>query len=143
MFIGEHQHSIDEKGRLQVPVKWRSKLAEGAVITKGFDGSLKLYPTAVWQKIAEKLAVLPQSQPAARAFVRQTLAGAVDVELDKSGRIVVPLYLRQFASLSRQAVLAGLHDHVEVWDAATWSDYQSGIDQDSAEFQATLRDIGI
>ena len=143
MFIGEHQHSIDEKGRLQVPVKWRSKLAEGAVITKGFDGSLKLYPSAVWARIAEKLAGLPQSQKAARAFVRQTLAGAVDVELDKSGRIVVPSYLRQFAGLNKQTVLAGLHDHVEVWDASTWSTYQDGIDQNSDEFQATLRDIGI
>ncbi len=143
MFIGEHAHSIDEKGRLQVPVKWRSKLAEGAVITKGFDGSLKFYPISVWQGIAEKLAQLPQSQPMSRAYVRQTLAGAVDVELDKLGRVVIPPYLRQFAHLQKQVTLAGLHDHIEVWDAKTWEGYQETIDQGSAEFNETLREIGI
>jgi len=143
MFIGEHHHSIDDKGRLQVPGKWRSKLAEGAVITKGFDGSLKFYPLSEWTQIAEKLSQLPQSTPSARAYVRQTLAGAVDVELDKAGRVVIPPYLRQFAHLQKQVVLAGLHNHIEVWEAAVWERYQSGIDQDSAEFTQALKEIGI
>jgi MraZ protein len=143
MFIGEHLHNIDDKGRLQVPVKWRPKLAEGAVITKGFDGSLKFYPASTWAQIAEKLAVLPQSDPHARAYVRQTLAGAVDVELDKAGRVVVPHYLRQFASLSKNVTLAGLHSHIEVWDAKKWESYQAGIDQGTADFSQALKDIGI
>lgn len=143
MFIGEHQHNLDDKGRLQVPVKWRPKLAGGAVITKGFDGSLKLYPLEEWAVIAERLAALPQSEPNARAFVRQTLAGAVDVSLDKLGRIVVPPYLRQYASIRKQTVLAGLHSHVEVWDADAWANYQDGIDQDTPEFTQTLKEIGI
>lgn len=143
MFIGEHSHSIDEKGRLQVPVKWRSKLAGGAVVTKGFDGSLKFYPAEKWGEIAAKLAQLPQSQPQARAFVRQTLAGAVDVELDKLGRVLLPPYLREYASLSKHAVLAGLHDHVEIWSADTWKKYQNGIDTESDDYYQTLKDIGI
>lgn len=143
MFIGEYRHSIDEKGRMQVPVKWRSKLAEGAVLTKGFDGSLKCYPAAVWQGIAARLAALPQSQPEARAFVRQTLAGAVDVEIDKLGRVLVPAYLRQFGNLQKQVVLAGLHDHIEVWDEATWTTYLSKIDQESPAFSETLKEMGI
>ncbi len=143
MFIGEHQHSIDEKGRLQVPVKWRSKLAEGAVITKGFDGSLKFYPLPVWGEIAEKLSQLPQSEPSARAYVRQVLAGAVDVELDKLGRVLLPPYLRQYAHLKKQVTLAGLHNHIEVWDSATWESYQGTIDQDSDDFTRTLKEIGI
>ncbi len=143
MFIGEHRHSIDEKGRLQLPVKWRSKLAEGAVITKGFDGSLKFYPLSAWQEIAEKLAKLPQSQASTRAYVRQTLAGAVDVELDKLGRVVLPAYLRQYANLGKQAILAGLFDHVEVWDEKTWETYQGQIDQTTEEFAQTLKEIGI
>ena len=143
MFIGEHQHSIDDKGRLQVPVKWRSKLAEGAVITKGFDGSLKFYPLQEWQEIAEKLSKLPQSESSARAYVRQTLAGAVDVELDKLGRVMVPSYLRQYAHLEKQVTLAGLHSHIEVWDSAVWNRYQSGIDQDSEQFTQVLKEIGI
>jgi MraZ protein len=143
MFIGEHRHSIDEKGRLQVPVKWRSKLAEGAVITRGFDGSLKFYPMTVWQEIAEKLARLPQSQPDARAFVRQTLAGAVDVELDKLGRVIVPGYLREFASLNKAVVMAGLHDHIEIWDEKSWGAYVGGIDQAAPAFSQALTDMGV
>jgi MraZ protein len=143
MFIGEHRHSIDEKGRLQVPVKWRSKLAEGAVITRGFDGSLKFYPLTVWQEIAEKLARLPGSQPDARAFVRQTLAGAVDVELDKLGRVVVPSYLRQFAGITKPVVMAGLHDHIEIWDEKAWETYVQNIDQSSPAFSQALTEMGV
>jgi MraZ protein len=143
MFIGEHHHSIDDKGRLQVPVKWRSKLAEGAVITKGFDGSLKFYPLNEWQDIAVKLSQLPQSQPEARAYVRQTLAGAVDVALDKLGRVIIPPYLRHYAHLTKQVTLAGLHNHIELWDEEMWSRYQSNIDQDSEQFTQTLKEIGI
>ncbi len=143
MFIGEHRHNVDEKGRLQVPVKWRSKLAEGAVITKGFDGSLKFYPLAVWLDIADKLAALPQSQPQARAFVRQTLAGAVDIELDKLGRVVLPSYLRQFAGVKKQVVLAGLHDHIEIWDEAAWENYVGSIDANAPEISDVLTDMGV
>jgi MraZ protein len=143
MFIGEHRHNMDEKGRLQVPVKWRSKLAEGAVLTKGFDGSLKCYPLAVWQGIAERLAALPQSQPEARAYVRQTLAGAVDVELDKLGRMVLPQYLRQYAGLAKQTVLAGLHDHFEIWQDQSWNDYVSGAAIDDPAYAQVLKDMGI
>jgi MraZ protein len=143
MFIGEYRHNIDEKGRVQVPVKWRSKLADGAVVTKGFDGSLKFYPISVWQDIAAKLASLPQSQPETRAYVRQTLAGAVDVELDKLGRIVIPPYLRGYAGLSKQTVLAGLHDHIELWDEKTWNSYIDGIDVTTTAFSDTLKEMGI
>jgi MraZ protein len=144
MFIGQHQHSIDEKGRLQLPVKWRSKLADsGAVITKGFDGSLTVYPMAIWQGIAEKLAALPQSQREVRAYVRLILASAVDVELDNSGRVIIPQYLRQYAHLGKQTILAGLNDRIEVWDSQTWESYQQNIDQESTDFQETLTELGI
>lgn len=143
MLIGEFRHNIDEKGRLQVPTRWRSKLAEGAVITKGFDGSLKFYPLSAWQEIAAKLAALPQSQPDTRAYVRQTLAGAVDVEMDKLGRVILPAYLRQYAKISKQVVLAGLHDHVEIWDAETWNQYLEKIDPDSPTASQALQNMGI
>ena len=144
MFIGEHHHSIDDKGRVQIPAKWRSKLAVGgAVVTKGFDGSLKCYPADVWQEIANRLSELPQSQPSVRAYVRQTLAGAVDVELDKLGRIVLPGLLRQFAGLKKQVVLAGLQDHLELWDQETWEKYLTTVDQTSPEFGQALQEMGI
>jgi MraZ protein len=143
MFIGEHRHAIDDKGRLQVPAKWRGQLAEGAVVTKGFDGSLKLYPAELWHEIAGNLTQLPQSQPASRAFVRQTLAGAVDLEPDKLGRFVIPPYLRQFGTLKKEVVLAGLADHIEIWDSGAWEAYQDKIDTSSPEYAQTLTDIGI
>jgi MraZ protein len=143
VFIGEYHHNIDEKGRVQVPAKWRSRLAEGAVVTKGFDGSLNLYPLSVWSEIAEKLAALPQSQPSVRAYVRQTLAGAVDVEVDKLGRIVVPPLLKGYANLKKGLVLAGLHDHIELWDASTWETYVQSIDGNSPELAATLQGLGL
>ena len=143
MFIGEHHHSIDEKGRVQVPAKWRSKLAEGAVVTKGFDGSLNLYPLSEWSEIAQKLAALPQSQPSVRAYVRQTLAAAVDVELDKLGRIVIPPLLKGFANLKKAVVLAGLHDHIELWDTSGWDRYVNSIDGNSPELAATLQNLGL
>lgn len=143
MFIGEHRHSIDEKGRLQVPAKWRGQLAGGAVVTKGFDGSLKLYPVALWEELAANLSKLPQSQPASRAFVRQTLAGAVDLEPDKLGRFVIPQFLRQFASLGKETLLAGLADHIEIWDVKAWEQYQSKIDPTASDYIQTLTDIGI
>lgn len=143
MFIGEYHHNIDDKSRLQVPAKWRIQLEHGAVLTKGFDGSLKCYPLTVWQEIAGKLAALPQADPTARAYVRQTLAGAVDVELDKLGRIVVPGYLKTYAALGKPAVLAGLSDHFEVWDELGWQKYMEGIDVSGTEAGAALSTIGI
>ena len=143
MFIGEYRHSIDEKGRLQVPTKWRPKLADGAVITKGFDGSLKFYPVAAWQEIAARLAELPQSEPNVRAYVRQTLAGAVDVELDKLGRVVIPGFLRRYANLTKQTVFAGLQNHMEIWDEESWNRYIQDINPESPEFSHHLQELGI
>ena len=143
MFIGEYRHNMDDKGRVQVPSKWRSKLAGGAVITKGFDGSLTVYPLPVWEATAAKLSALPQSQPEARAFVRQTLAGAVDVELDKLGRVLLPPYLREYAGLGKNLIIAGLHDHAEIWDETRWNAYVKGIDQQSPEYSSTLKELGI
>lgn len=143
MFIGEYRHSIDDKGRLQVPAKWRVQLAEGAVVTKGFDGSLKLYPAAKWQEVVTKLATLPESQPASRAFVRQILAGAVDFEPDKLGRFVIPPFLRQFAEITKDTVLTGHADHIEIWGVTAWETYLSKIDTSTPEYVQTLTDIGI
>ena len=143
MFIGQFAHNLDDKGRVQVPVKWRSLLAEGAVVTKGFDGSLKLMAKARFAALAQELSELPQSDPLVRAHVRQTLAGAMDVELDKSGRVVIPPYLRNYASLKKSVVLAGLSDFIELWDTETWNSYENAIDSSSPEATAALKEMGI
>ncbi|HAU66332.1 TPA: cell division/cell wall cluster transcriptional repressor MraZ, partial [Candidatus Uhrbacteria bacterium] len=120
MFIGEYKHSIDEKGRLAIPSKFRNDLATGAVVTRGLDTSLFLFPKEEWGKLAQKLASLPLGQSNSRAFARLMLAGAMDVELDKQGRVVVPEYLRQYANLQKSAIIAGLYNRLEIWDEEKW-----------------------
>lgn len=125
MFIGEFHHTLDDKGRLAVPVKFRAELAQGAVVTRGLDRSLFLYPKEEWEKLAAKIAALPLSQADTRAFARLMLAGAMDVDIDKSGRITIPEYLRQYAGLLKDAVVTGLYDRVEIWDEKAWDEYST------------------
>ena len=136
MFIGEFHHSLDEKGRLAIPVKFRPDLAQGAVVTRGLDRSLFLYPKSDWEKLAAKIAALPLSQADTRAFARLMLAGAMDVEVDKSGRVTIPEYLREYAALSKSVVVTGLYDRLEIWDEKAWEEYSSkteGSGNDIAE----------
>ncbi len=130
MFIGEFHHTLDDKGRIAIPVKFRADLAAGAVMTRGLDRSLFLYPKADWEKLALKLANLPLGQADTRAFARLMLAGAMDVEIDKSGRITIPEYLRGYAGVSKNLVITGLYDRLEVWDEQAWSEYASKTEQD-------------
>lgn len=123
MFIGEFHHTLDEKGRLAIPVKFRVALAEGAVVTRGLDKALFLYPKTEWEKLATKISALPLGQSDTRAFARLMLAGAMDVELDKSGRLVIPEYLRGYASLAKNVVVTGLYDRLEIWDEDAWKVY--------------------
>src|SRR4030042_2474366 len=116
MFIGEYQHNLDDKGRLAIPAKFRAKLAKGAVVTKGLDNCLFLYTADEWEKLATKLAALPISKANTRAFSRLMLAGAMDVQLDKQGRIVLPEYLREYASLKKKIIVAGLYNRLEIWE---------------------------
>ncbi|KKQ86428.1 MAG: Protein MraZ [Berkelbacteria bacterium GW2011_GWA2_38_9] len=143
MFIGEYQHNLDEKGRLQIPVKFRSKLSDGAVITRGLDSCLFLYTKEEWQKIAEKVSALPMSNPKARSFSRLLLAGAMEVEFDKTGRIVIPAFLRQYAGLSKSAVLAGLWGKIEIWSEDKWREYQHNAEKQAEENISELEDLGI
>lgn len=138
MFIGEYRHSIDQKGRLAVPTKFRKALELGAIVTRGLDGCLYLYPADAWQQVAEKLAKLPMSQSNSRAFARLMLAGAMDVTLDTQGRILVPDYLRAYASVGKDVVVAGLYDHLELWDKTTWEAYKKRTEKDSSGIAESL-----
>ncbi len=136
MFIGEFRHTLDDKGRLAVPVKFRMALVDGAVVTRGLDRSLFLYPIAGWNTLAAKLAALPLSQSDTRAFARLMLAGAMDVDVDKSGRVMIPEYLRRYAGLAKAVVVTGLYDRLEIWDENAWVEYASkteGASNDIAE----------
>ncbi len=143
MFIGEYSHSLDDKGRLAIPVKFRRELAKGAVVTRGLDNCLFLYSKNEWQKLAEKLAALPISQANSRAFARLMLAGAMDVELDKQGRIIIPEYLRQFAQLRKNIVVAGLLNRLEFWDSDNWKAYKSQTEKESGEIAERMAELGV
>lgn len=143
MFIGEYAHTIDEKSRLAVPIKFRPDLAEGAVITRGLDNCLFFFTKAEWQKLAEKLANLPLSQANTRAFARLMLAGAMDVTLDKQGRIILPDYLKKYAGLNRQVVITGLYNRLEIWDAQIWAKYKQNTESQSEEIAERMGELGV
>ena len=141
MFIGEFHHTLDDKGRLAIPVKFRAQLAEGAVVTRGLDRSLFLYPKTEWEKVASKLAALPIGQADTRAFARLMLAGAMDTDVDKSGRVMVPEYLRTYAGLSKDVVVTGLYDRLEIWDEAAWNEYSAKTESASNDIAERLGNV--
>ena len=143
MFLGEYIHSIDEKGRLAVPTKFRGDLAKGAVVTRGLDTSLFLLPLEEWGKLAGKLAGLPLGQANSRAFARLMLAGAMEVTLDKQGRFVVPEYLRGYASLKKKVVIVGINTRLEIWDADTWEEYRKKTELGAVDIAEKLGEFGI
>jgi MraZ protein len=143
MFIGEYTISMDTKGRIAVPAKFRSLLNTAAVVTRGLDKSLFLYTKPEWEAIAGKLAALPLSQANSRAFSRLMLAGAFDVELDKQGRMMVPEYLRKFANLGKRIVVAGLYNRLEIWDADAWEAYKRTTENESNSIAEALGELGV
>ncbi len=143
MFIGEYHHSVDDKGRMAVPIKFRASIANGAVVTRGLDRSLFLYTREEWEKLAEKLASLPFGQADTRAFARLMLAGAMEVELDKSGRVNIPEYLRDYAGLKKDVVVAGLYNRMEIWDEATWKTYAAKTEEQGNDIAERLTNLGV
>lgn len=143
MFIGEYNHSLDDKGRLAIPAKFRAVLKKGAVVTKGLDNCLFLYSKEQFKKIAQKFAALPISQAKARAFSRHMLAGAMDVDFDNQGRVTLPEYLRQFSGLKKGVIVAGLYNHLEIWDQDAWNKYKQAAEENSNSIAEELGDLGI
>lgn len=143
MFIGEYSHNLDDKGRVAIPAKFRALLKSGAVVTRGLDNCLFLYTKKEWEKLAEKLASLPISQANSRAFARLMLAGAMEVEMDKQGRAILPEYLRSFAGLQKSVIIAGLYSRVEIWDAAKWQKYKGQTEAQSNEIAERMAELGV
>jgi MraZ protein len=122
-------------------MKFRGELAKGAIVTRGLDGSLFLYPKEEWDKLAIRLASLPLGKSNSRAFARLMLAGAMDIELDKQGRVVLPEYLRKYASLKKTVVIAGLYNRLEIWDHGTWEKYKSSAEDDAEDIAEKLGEL--
>jgi len=140
MFMGEYNHSIDTKGRVIIPSKFRESLGEEFVITQGLDGCLFVFPNNEFHAFEEKLKALPMSNKEARKFVRFFLAGAAQVELDKQGRILIPNVLREFAGLEKDLALVGVGSRVEIWDKERWNENTSYEDMD--EIANHMSDLG-
>jgi MraZ protein len=142
VFTGEYRHTVDDKGRLAVPAKFRSQLEDGAVISRWLDACLAIHTRAGWEALAARVAGLPITDPNSRLFTRYVFSGAVEAELDKQGRVVVPAYLREWAGLAEDAVVVGSRDHAEIWEPSRWTDYARALD-DPEELARALQGLGI
>ena len=143
MFIGEYSHTIDQKGRMAVPAKMRSQLGSGGVITRGIDSCLWIFPKKEWMALAEKLSQLPLTDTNSRAFSRLMLAGAMEVEFDSQGRILLPGYLRGYAGLAKNAIVAGLYSRLEIWDEEKWQSYKEKTEKATESITKAMSDLGI
>jgi len=143
MLLGEFEHTIDDKGRITVPAKFRGRLAAGLVVTKGIDACLWLYPTDVWAELAEEIKDLPLTNPKAREFRRQVFGSAYDSVPDRQGRVIVPPTLREYANIDKQAVVIGLYDHCEIWKPEQWRERQQRSDDNPDGRAEQFASLGI
>jgi MraZ protein len=138
MFMGEYHHSIDNKGRMIIPSKFREDLGEMFVITRGLDACLFGYPITEWKLIEEKLKGLPLTKKDARAFTRFFFSGATESELDKQGRINIPAPLLQYAKLEKECVIIGVSNRIEIWSEQLWEDYFIQSEESFAEIAENM-----
>ena len=143
MFIGEYSYSIDEKKRLAIPTKFRMALGKKAFITRGLDGCLFLFPAKEWEKLAKKLSKLTLYQSDARGFSRLMLVGAMDVNLDNLGRILIPDYLKKYAGLKKRVIIAGVYDRLEIWDEKRWQEYRTRMESGIGDIAERLGELGV
>lgn len=138
MFIGEYRHTFDAKNRISLPAKFRKELGGSVIVTRGLDHCLFVYPKAAWKKEAAKLAAYSTGSAAGRGLSRFMLAGANEAELDSAGRVLIPDYLKSFGKLSVKSVIAGVNEHVEIWDEAAWDAYTKEIEQNADQLAESL-----
>lgn len=141
MFMSEYNHTVDAKGRLIIPSKFREILGEEFVVSKGMDGCLFVYANNDWNAFEQKLTSLPLINKEARKFARFFLAGAAQVEVDKQGRILLPASLREFAGLDKDVVLVGVGSRIEIWSREKWEDMNSDGDMD--DIAAAMENLGL
>lgn len=141
MFMSEYNHTIDTKGRLIVPSKFRDQLGDEFVVTKGMDGCLFVYANEDWNALEQKLTSLPLINKEARKFARFFLAGAAQVEVDKQGRILLPSNLRDFAGLEKDVVLVGVGSRIEIWSKENWENMDADSNMD--DIAATMESLGL
>ncbi len=142
MFIGEFEHSLDEKKRVSLPRQFRAAMGRKIVMTRGLENCLFIYTTEAWENVASRLQELSFARADTRGFNRFILSGAAEVDVDSAGRILIPDHQKQFAELKKHVVFAGVADRVEVWDKARWSTYKSRIERGADALAEKLGEIG-
>ena len=145
MLIGEYRHTIDPKGRITIPSKFRNDLSEGFVLTKGLDQCLFLYPIDEWTKIESKLKELPMTNRNVRSFIRTFFSGATDSNIDKQGRVLIPQNLREHAQIEidKEAVIVGLSNRVDIWSQQLWDAYNVDEGLSYEEMAEKMAELGI
>ncbi|HAW60224.1 MAG TPA: cell division/cell wall cluster transcriptional repressor MraZ [Actinobacteria bacterium] len=143
MFVGEFQHTLDGKGRLILPSKFRDALADGLVITKGMEGCLFIFPKSEWPQLEDKVRSLPLTKKDARKFSRFFFAGATEEVLSKQGRVLIPENLRKYAGLEKDIVVIGVSNRLEIWDKERWAAYSKEAGESYENVAEELTDLGI
>ncbi|MBO8136616.1 MAG: division/cell wall cluster transcriptional repressor MraZ [Desulfotomaculum sp.] len=141
MFMGEYSHTIDAKGRLIIPARFREGLGDRFIVTKGLDNCLFVYPQHEWASLEQKLKSLPFTRADARAFVRFFFSGANECELDKQGRILIPANLREYAQLSKEVIVLGVSSRVEIWAKERWDEYNASAEENFEEIAEKIVDL--
>lgn len=141
--MGEYQHTLDDKGRMIIPVKFREGLGSSFVVTRGLDKCLFVYPRSEWESLEAKLKKLPMTRADARSFVRFFFSGATECELDKQGRVLIPVSLRDYATLERDCVVLGVSNRVEIWSDSIWKQYASDAAESFEEISEKLVDLDL
>lgn len=143
MFLGEFEHTIDDKGRVAVPARFREELSEGLVLTRGFDRCLQAFTQPAWQDLKRRINELSMGNPEARNLRRLIFSGAAEVEVDRQGRILIPQNLREYASLSEQVIIAGMDTYFELWSRERWQNVLETLDEQGSSIARQLAELGI
>lgn len=133
MFWGEFAHQLDSKGRLIIPARYRPQLVQGAILTRGIDRNLVIYPDDAWRNVSSQLNQMPITNPTARALRRLLFSGALELSLDKQGRVLIPPYLRDYASLNGEVLVVGMETFIEIWHPKSWRETLEGVSSTLAE----------
>jgi MraZ protein len=136
MFLGEYTHTVDDKGRVTIPARFRAELATGLVVTRGLDRNLMIYPLEEWEKLADKVMSKPMTDPSVRNFRRRLFSGAMDLTLDRQGRILLPPYLREFADIDGEVVVVGNYNYIEIWNTEGWTSARHEMEDSDDDFFA-------
>ncbi len=143
MFMGEYQHSLDTKGRLIIPAKFRDELGNGAVVTRGLDNCLFLFPQPEWKLLEEKLKTLPLTKSDARQFVRFFFSGAAECDQDRQGRIMLPANLRTYSEIEKDVVVIGVSNRIEIWSQVRWTAYMEQAESSYESIAENIVELGI